>query len=638
MGNCSVKSHQSSEENSSAAEQAVNPPPSSSPSTSFHKKRQSRRWSRKSFVSAHTGKSDIRLELPDPDNDSTTRKLSMDLLDSLLATALLLATKAEEASLTKEEITAALQVYHELQRVLSTATRTGDWMARPSNFSRETPFRTRYEALLEEFDEAEDNVQKTLSHPAAVRPISTEALLEVKDFFILDNSLRETTVGAARGHTLQEKRDIVKSMAETGLEEVILGSFGSKIAVDSQIAQEWQRLGKTFDSSWGFSDGYDLEAYDEEPLWHSIPDFIEREGKGERVSYYTPPAIPKTTYSKEDVELFHEASKGFRENAFGGMKLKKILKQSESPMGRVPLGLLMMAGYGICNAIIEIDTAVETFDYETYDIVERCRFLINWCKTYLPRRNVPQGQDDAPRVLFNLRDFSNYNRSKGGMENTLQLVDSLSHLAPSQRPFGFMMEEPTGWLFPREVGRLVRMIRLTMERAGFPEGRFLVHLHMYFGLAEATQLAALCNGADGVWAAVCKAGAQVGHACSTMTAVNLFRAGHHDICKRYDLEKMCQAAREITAISTRQPCPTHEEVYGEAAFDIPYFMVNVPACRYSLAMLLKEMGVERTVRLNEISAVSAVQVARSITLVLPTRRVGIQSTAKRCGTPFTIIC
>ena len=153
------------------------------------------------------------------------------------------------------------------------------------------------------------------------------------------------------------------------------------------------------------------------------------------------------------------------------------------------------------------------------------------------------------------------------------------------------------------------MIRLTMERAGFPQGRFLVHLHWYFGLAEASTLSALCNGADGVWAAVCRAGAQTGHACSTVTAVNLLRAGNPGIAKQYNLEKMCKAAREITEISTRKPCPTHEEVYGEQAFDIPYFMVNIPSCRYSIAMMLKQLGIERTVRLNEICLPSMVEKA-----------------------------
>ena len=106
----------------------------------------------------------------------------------------------------------------------------------------------------------------------------------------------------------------------------------------------------------------------------------------------------------------------------------------------MPLGLLMMAGYGISNAIIEIDTSLETFDYEKFDIVERCKSLIKWAKDHLPtRKNVPPGEDNSPRVLVNLRDFSNYHRSEGGMEECLRLVDALSRLPPEERPFGFMM-------------------------------------------------------------------------------------------------------------------------------------------------------------------------------------------------------
>jgi hypothetical protein len=65
--------------------------------------------------------------------------------------------------------------------------------------------------------------------------LTSDSLQEATDFFILDNSLRETTVGVPRGHTLGEKHEIGKAMAATGIDGVILGSFGSKIAVDSQI-------------------------------------------------------------------------------------------------------------------------------------------------------------------------------------------------------------------------------------------------------------------------------------------------------------------------------------------------------------------------------------------------------------------
>jgi hypothetical protein len=271
-----------------------------------------------------------------------------------------------------------------------------------------------------------------------------------------------------------------------------IGSFGSKITVDSQVAEQWRHLGKAFNSTWGFSDAYDwteISEEDEDRLWASIPEWMDAEEKKEEsIPYFTPPADPVFEYSSSDLDLFKRASSGFSEGAFGGRTLESILKESTSKQGRVPLGLLMMAGYGIGNAIIEIDTSLETFDYTTHDIVERCKFLIRWCKENLPRRNIPEGEDDLARVLINLRDFSNYNRSKGGLEQALHIVDSLSRLPLGQRPFGFMMEEPTGWLFPDEVGRLCKMVRLTMERAGFPEGRFLVHIHWAFGLAEAVQL------------------------------------------------------------------------------------------------------------------------------------------------------
>lgn len=429
MGNCSTKSRKSSSNNPAGvtASTEKEPPPEEHPPGI--PQLPSKRWNQNP---QYPSKGWLPQDLG-----------SVDLLDSLEATALLLGGRAEEASLTQEEITAASKVYQELQRVLSSVQKTGDRFSKPDNWSFTTPFHTRYEALLRECDAAAvSRAAETLSHPAAVQPVTFEALNQV-DFMILDNSLRETTVGVPRGHTLDEKHAIVKSMADTELKEVILGSFGSKISVDSQIAQQWLSLGKTFDQTWGFSECYDMEPFDEEPLWQSLPDFFEREAKGESVPYYVPPQIVKCEYSKEDHDLFKNASKGFRKNAFGRMMLQKVLKQSESPQGRVPLGLLMLAGHGICNAIIEIDTAVETFDYDKFDIVKRCCFLIDWCKTHLPRRKVPQGQDDAPRVLINLRDFSNYNRSKSGMENTLRLVDALSSLPPSRRPFGFMMEEPT---------------------------------------------------------------------------------------------------------------------------------------------------------------------------------------------------
>lgn len=139
-----------------------------------------------------------------------------------------------------------------------------------------------------------------------------------------------------------------------------------------------------------------------------------------------------------------------------------------------------------------------------------------------------------------------------------------------------------------------------------------------------------------------KTGAQTGHACSTTTAVNLFRSGNQTIVEKYNLEKMCESARRITEITTREKCPPHEEIYGPQAFDIPvgsncfsccvtffllavdtlvghyenmatfmqYFMVNLPSCRYSIFHVLTKIGVkDRMVRLNELSMVTHVKAA-----------------------------
>jgi hypothetical protein len=65
---------------------------------------------------------------------------------------------------------------------------------------------------MTEFDGAKERVRKALSAPAAVRSLSSDSPEDVTDFYILDNSLRETAVGPSRGHTLEEKRQIVSAM------------------------------------------------------------------------------------------------------------------------------------------------------------------------------------------------------------------------------------------------------------------------------------------------------------------------------------------------------------------------------------------------------------------------------------------
>ena len=62
-----------------------------------------------------------------------------------------------------------------------------------------------------------------------------------------------------------------------------------------------------------------------------------------------------------------------------------------------------------------------------------------------------------------------------------------------------------------------------MDKAGWYDGILSVHVHEKWGLAVMAQLECLVNGADGIWASVCEEGAALGHACSTLTIMNIIR-------------------------------------------------------------------------------------------------------------------
>ena len=68
-----------------------------------------------------------------------------------------------------------------------------------------------------------------------------------------------------------------------------------------------------------------------------------------------------------------------------------------------------------------------------------------------------------------------------------------------------------------------KAVRQMMDLAGWDDGHLLCHIHEKWGLAVMVQIECLVNGANGVWASVCEEGAAFGHACSTITLMNLIR-------------------------------------------------------------------------------------------------------------------
>ena len=62
-------------------------------------------------------------------------------------------------------------------------------------------------------------------------------VLRELDLFVLDNSIRETTVGALRGHTLENKIKIYQETKKCGFEYVLVASFNHMTRVGDTFCQ-----------------------------------------------------------------------------------------------------------------------------------------------------------------------------------------------------------------------------------------------------------------------------------------------------------------------------------------------------------------------------------------------------------------
>jgi hypothetical protein len=325
------------------------------------------------------------------------------------------------------------------------------------------------------------------------------ALQRLPDFLVLDNSLRETTVGAFHEHNIKTKQAIAKAVHGTGLTEVIIGSYGPTENVDDFLPKEWRAWGNSMDSAWGFAD-----------LWDCLD----------------------------------------RDRLYDGEQ-------------DTTAGMDELVNCGFCNAILEVDTCLPTLDYERFDLVAHVCGFVRAAHARLARR----AADGKSRVLVNLRDFPAWLGSPAGFRRALNLVSALAALPEGVRPIGLIYEEPSGLYLPETIGMFTRIVRKTMVRCGWAGGRLLAHVHANFGNADAGLLKALANGADGMWGAVCRAGAQLGHASSAVALVNLARLGNASVATQYDIPRIVQAARDVEALATMQPCDALTEVYGTHAFD-----------------------------------------------------------------------
>ena len=320
------------------------------------------------------------------------------------------------------------------------------------------------------------------------------------DCFVLDNSIRESTVGQLRGHTLENKWKIYEEVKKCGIKHVIVAAFSHMTRVDDEFIRQLGERAEDFSTLYAFTEVT-------ESIKDGVPD--------------------KDT---------------------------------------VPVGMKKMKAFGLRNPIIEIDLADDNVDWvEKFTVVDYCDLIlerINWAKG-----NLRKDQQDM-NIFVNFRDFP-FAIVKHP-RRLLHVTAFLARLPDDTRPFGLIYEEPTGRLMPEEMGVYTSTVRKVMNDNGWAAGKLLVHVHEKWGLAETVQLACLSNGADGVWASLCQEGAAVGHACSTITLMNLVRMGNTIIQEKYNCNELRRAAVAVTNATTGNEPHPKQVIYGQRALDMAF--------------------------------------------------------------------
>ena len=265
------------------------------------------------------------------------------------------------------------------------------------------------------------------------------------------------------------------------------------------------------------------------------------------------------------IQQLHEKGEDFSKLWAFSEFLESIGKDKVPDTKTIPIGMRKMKDHGIQNAIIEADLVYRGIDYKKFTVKEMCSLFSS--RMMWLRENISK---DC-RILFNLRDLPDGMTRKP--KRIFKVVHYLSSLPENERPFGLIFEE-SGKYLPEELGAWTAAVRKEMDRCGFQSGHLLVHVHQQWGMADITQLECLINGANGIWASLIEEGASMGHACSSVTMMNLIRVGNKKVLKQYNCTALRNAAQEVTRITTGLEPHTRQIVYGERALDMVFGMPN----------------------------------------------------------------
>ncbi|XP_038049048.1 uncharacterized protein LOC119722788 isoform X1 [Patiria miniata] len=371
------------------------------------------------------------------------------------------------------------------------------------------------------------------------------------DIFVLDNSMRESTVGQLRGHTLESKWQIYDEVKKCGFKNTIVASFSHMTRVDDVFIKQLTERGEDRQGLWAFSEITEGTLTGSPKAKKSKTKYLERGAKGK---------VPDT----------------------------------ES----VPVGIRKLCEVGLYNVIFEVDLSDGVYDFEKFPMPKMLELLKKW--TVWCHENLHK----EAKIMFSFRDLPD--TMPDHPERVFQTVAYLANLPGDLRPFGMMFEEPRGKTLPEECGAWAKYIRQTMDENNW-KGHLLVHVHEKFGYCDATALQVLMDGADGIWASVCAEGASMGNASSCVTLLNLIRLGNKKVLEKYNCTYLRKAAINVTKITTGSAPHRKQPVFGPRAtdfvfdlkpeeFDLASFFGEKAPVRIT-TMASKEMIQQRLVRL-----------------------------------------
>jgi hypothetical protein len=237
----------------------------------------------------------------------------------------------------------------------------------------------------------------------------------------------------------------------------------------------------------------------------------------------------------------------------GGFVFTAIgLSQAEGQFTPDP-SMIKMQSYGVPNTLHEIYLSKQGMAGQ-YDIETLRRSVvasIQWLNA-----NIKGDHGGKPRIIINIVDGCD------AFAEDPETTCAVLALLAEQDIDGVSIEDDRGTYLHFQVGAFVAMARTFLP----PPLKLLVHMHAGGGFENSSVLEALLQGADGVWGALPKSAAIIGHASLGELIANLVRVGNPHMAEHYQLKQLLPLATTLQVMDQEQLVPDDYPILGNNAY------------------------------------------------------------------------